>query len=146
MLSKLSIEEKEVAQSCHVFISDKQADITITTTKLQRLLDSYLEQDIEREDYLNKKAELLSQKKKLEEQIMTFQKHKTAWLEPMKNWIKEATNVANIARGNDLNAKKVLAQKIFGSNLTLKDKKVHCKALNQWSAHGRTRQLGNWSW
>jgi len=45
----------------------------------------------------------------------------------------EATNVANIARGNNLEEKKVLAQKIFGSNLTLSDKKICSEALNQWA-------------
>ena len=86
------------------------------------------------QDYLIKKAELLALKKKLEEQILTFQQKQNAWLEPMKQWIMEATNVANIARGNNLDAKKVLALKIFGSNLKLTDRKVSCEALNQWAA------------
>ena len=48
MLTKLSIEEKDVAQSCHAFVGEKQAEIKTINGKLQRLLDSYLEQDIER--------------------------------------------------------------------------------------------------
>ena len=134
MLAKLSIEKQNVAQSCHAFVGEKQAEIKTINEKLQRLLDSYLEQDIERDIYLTKKSDLLALKKKLEEQILSFQQTKNAWLEPMKNWIVEATNVANIARGEDLEAKKVLALKIFGSNLTLLDKKVCSKALNQWAA------------
>ncbi|TSC88236.1 MAG: recombinase [Microgenomates group bacterium Gr01-1014_7] len=134
MLAKLSIEEKNVAQSCDMFVGEKQAEIKSINEKLQRLLDSYLEQDIEREDYLVKKADLLALKKKLEEQILSFQQTKNAWLEPMKQWIVEAAAAANIARSKDLNAKKVLAQKIFGSNPTLKDRKVYCNALNIWSA------------
>lgn len=134
MLAKLSIEEKDVAQSCHSNASEKQAEIKTINDKLQRLLDSYLEQDIERDIYLTKKADLLALKKKLEEQILSFQQTQNAWLEPMKNWIVEAANAANTARGEDMEAKKVLALKIFGSNLTLIDKKVCSKALNQWSA------------
>ena len=134
MLDKLSVEEKDVAQSCRSFVGEKQAEIKTISDKLQRLLDSYLNQDIEREDYLIKKSELLALKKKLEEQILKFQQTKNAWLEPFKNWIVEAANAANTARGEDLNAKKVLAQKIFGSNLKLTDKIVYCKALNPWAA------------
>ena len=134
MLDKLSLEEKDVAQSCHSFVGEKQAEMRSLSDKLQRLLDSYLDQDIDRDSYLNKKAEMLSKKKTLEEQILRFQQTKNAWLEPFKNWIVEAANAANTARGENLNAKKVLAQKIFGSNLKLTDKIVCCKALNQWAA------------
>ncbi len=91
-----------------------------------------------------KKVDLLALKKKLEEQILSFQQSQNAWLEPFKNWIMEATNVANIARGSNLDDKKVLAQKIFGSNLTLKDKKVCSKALNQWSALRADPPTRNW--
>ena len=133
MLTKLSLEEKDVAQSLHVFVGEKQAEIKVINEKLQRLLDSYLEQDVERNDYLLKKAELLALKKKLEEQILSFQQTQNAWLEPMKQFIMEATNVANIARADNLGEKKVLAQKIFGSNLTLSDKKICSEALNPWA-------------
>ncbi|MBI2599762.1 recombinase family protein [Candidatus Daviesbacteria bacterium] len=84
MLDKLSVEEKDVAQSCRSFVGEKQAEIKTISDKLQRLLDSYLNQDIEREDYLIKKSDLLALKKKLEEQIFSFQQTKNAWLEPFK--------------------------------------------------------------
>ena len=134
MLNKLSVEEKDVAQTCRVFVGEKQAEIISINEKLQRLLDSYLDQDIDRNTYLNKKADLLALKKKFEEQISSFQQKQNVWLEPFKNWIVEAANAANTARGEDKEAKKVLAQKIFGSNLTLKDKIVCSEALNQWAA------------
>ena len=134
MLQKLEGEEKDVAQSCQVFVQTKKDEIKLINAKLQRLLDSYLDEVIDRDAYLTKKSELLSLKKTLEEQIINFEQTQNAWLEPMKNWIMEATNVANIARGNNLDEKKVLALKIFGSNSTLRDRKVYCVALNQWSA------------
>lgn len=52
----------------------------------------------------------------------------------MSQWIIEAADAANIARGENLNAKKVLAQKIFGSNLILSDKKARADALIPWAA------------
>lgn len=134
MLTKLALEEKNVAQSCYAFVGSKQSEIKAINEKLQRLLDSYLEQDIDRDIYLTKKSELLSQKKKLEEQILSFQQTQNAWLEPMKQWIVEAASAAYIARGDNLEEKKVLAQKIFGSNLTLKDKIICSEALNPWAA------------
>ncbi|MCX6792335.1 MAG: recombinase family protein, partial [Candidatus Gottesmanbacteria bacterium] len=116
MMEKLETEKTDVAQSTGAFLSGKREEIKFITIKLQRLLDSYLDQDIDRDMYRIKKAELLSRKKTLEEQISRFQKTHQSWLGPMKQWIQEASTVEEIARGEDKNAKKVLAQKIFGSD------------------------------
>ena len=134
MLSKLDLEKIELALSCGAFVGEKREEIRAISQKLQRLLDSYLDQDVDRDSYLVKKEELLSSKKTLEEQIARIQQTHNAWLEPMKNWIIEAADAANIASGKDLEAKKVLAQKIFGSNLFLSDQKARGKEVNQWAA------------
>src|SRR3989344_2117088 len=80
---------------------------------------SYLEQDIEREIYREQKAVLLSEKKSLEEKMARIEQKHNDWLEPMKEWIKVASNLVKIARDNDLLQKKVIAKEIFGSNLRL---------------------------
>ena len=65
----------------------KIKDISI---KLQRLLDGYLDQDIERGIYRAEKAKLISEKKTLEEKMANLQYRQTAWVEPMQNWIEKA--------------------------------------------------------
>ena len=92
--------------------------------RLERLLNGYLEQDIEQETYRVEKAKLLSEKKSLEEEIYNFSHKQNNWLEPMKEWIKDAQNLNGIARDTDLFAKKVCAKEIFGSNLFLGEKTV----------------------
>ena len=52
--------------------------------------DSYLDQIIDRESYSQKKSELLSKKKTIEEQISTFEQKQNNWLEPMRAWVHEA--------------------------------------------------------
>ena len=52
----------------------------------------------------------------------------------MKEWIIEAAGAANIAKGENLEDKKVLAQKIFGSNLFLSEKIARGDALIPWAA------------
>ena len=134
MLKKLDGEKIELAHSCGAFVGEKREEIRAINSKLQRLLDSYLDQDVDRESYLTKKENLLSSKKTLEEQIARIQQSHHAWLEPMRNWVIEAADAANIASGKDLEAKKVLAQKIFGSNLILSDQKAQGDALIPWAA------------
>ena len=134
MLDKLKVDGADAAHSSLSFVAEKQAFIRTITEKLQRLLDTYLDQDIDRDDYRTRKANLLSEKKTLEESVAHLRQTNTAWLEPMRNWIQEASQVDEIARGGDQNAKKVLAQNIFGSNLTLSHRIARGDAREPWAA------------
>ena len=133
MLNKLKDEEKESAQSCTAFVQEKRKQTQVINRKLQRLLDAYLDQDIEREIYLDRKSKLMSAKKTFEEQIVRLEQKQNDWLEPFREWINEAANAAKIARDNDLFAKKELALKIYGLNLVLENKKALGRAQNIWS-------------
>src|SRR3989344_1563776 len=113
----LEKDKNKDTQSSAAFVQETKNTIESIKTKLQRLLDSYLEQDIERETYLEKKAKFMSEKKLLEEKIIHLEQKKTGWIEPMREWIKQAENLPKIARENNLLDKKVMAKKIFGSNL-----------------------------
>ncbi len=120
----LADDEKQAKQSSGVFIADTASKIANFQSKLQRLLDGYLDQDIDRETYVAKKAELMSQKKSLEEQKSNLALTSTAWVEPMRNWLKQANSIYEITESHDLAAKKTLAKEIFGSNLILKSQKA----------------------
>ena len=124
MLQKLDQEEKDAAQSFHAIVADKEREVKDITSKLQRLLDTYLDQIIDRNEYQDRKAKLLSNKKTLEESIARLQQSHTAWLEPMRKWVETASTLGEISKRNDLPSKKSSLQKIFGSNLTLHDKKI----------------------
>ena len=134
MLNKLREEEKQSAQSCFAFAQQNREKIKELKQKLQFLIDSYLDQIIEREIYLNKKSEIMGKIKTLEEQNIRFEQKQNDWLEPMREWINEAANAAKIARDTNLFNKKALASKIFGSNLVLENKKACGSALNIWAA------------
>src|SRR3990167_6817583 len=124
----LEKEKSESAQSSTAFVQESQERIRVIQTKLQRLLDGYLEQDIEREVYRVEKAKLLSEKKSLEEQMTRIEQKRTGWLEPMAEWIKEAGNLPKIARESNLFAKKVTAKEIFGWTLVLANREARLPA------------------
>ena len=124
----LEKEKTESAQSSIAFVQDSQKRIRAIQIKLQRLLDGYLDQDIEREIYREEKAKLMSEKKSLEEQSARIEQKRTGWLEPMAEWIKEAENLPEIARESNLFLKKVTAKEIFGSNLVLANREARLRA------------------
>ena len=89
MNKMLEKDKKESVQSATAFVQEAGSKVKTISIKLQRLLDGYLEQDIERETYLEKKRNFMSEKKSLEEQITNFEQKRTGWLEPMAEWIKD---------------------------------------------------------
>ena len=119
LTTRLEQDKEKSAQSVSAFVQENKEKIKAINVKLQRLLDGYLEQDIEREIYRQEKQKLLLEKKSLEEKITGIEQRQSDWLEPMRNWINYAQNLAKIARDSDLLEKRVAAKEIFGSNLFL---------------------------
>ena len=117
-------DEKESIQISTNASQEMKAEIAAISQKLQRLLNAYLDQDIEQENYRSEKAELLSRKKSLEEKIANLKRGSIAWLEPMREWIKDASLLTETATNDALSLKKVSLQKIFGSNLFLKNRLI----------------------
>ncbi|KUK79623.1 MAG: recombinase [Microgenomates bacterium 39_7] len=134
MLEMLEKDKEDNAQSCFAFVQENREKIKGLKQKLQFLLDSYLDQVIEREIYLDKKSEIMGQIKTLEEQNIRFEQKQNDWLGPMRDWINEAVNAAKIARNNNLFDKKELLLKIYGSDLCLKDKKTKGEANFPYAA------------
>ena len=83
--------------------------------------------------YTTEKAKVMSQKKTLEEQNNTLLRGRADWLEPFQKWIISARNAGEIAVKGSPQEKKVLAQKVFGSNLVLDCKKARGSCVKPWS-------------
>ncbi len=129
--------DKHSQQSAHStagFVQDLRSKVLDIDRKLQRLRDIYLDQDIERDEYLKDKNTLMSEKKSLEGQIARFEQNQNAWLAPLKNWLKDAETLGEITLSPELHPKKLFAQKIFGSHLFLQNQKVVFTPQKQWAA------------
>ena len=119
LLEMAEKDKTKSAQSISAFVQESGEKMRAINIKLQRLLDGYLEQDIERETYRQEKAKLLLEKKSLEERIIRIEQKQNDWLEPMEKWINYAQNLSKIAKDSNLLEKKVATKEIFGSNLCL---------------------------
>ena len=71
------------------------------------------------EDYLSRRRALTSEKRTLEEQIAKLEQAPSAWVEPVREWILDASRLGEIAKSEDPHSKKSSLQKIFGLNLSL---------------------------
>ena len=142
MLELVKKEKRQAAQSAAQLVAQKQAEIEKINLRLQRLLDSFLDELIDRETFTVEKAKLMSQKKTLEEQKDRLMAGRADWLEPFQNWIITARNAGKIAIAPSLQQKRVLALEVFGSNLVLDCKIARGSCVKPWSALVELSQTG----
>ena len=133
-------DEKKAEQESAVIIEDLRNKVSAISEKIQRLLDVYLAQDIDRETYLKERSKLFSDKKSFEEKICNLERDAKAWLEPMQEWLNVAKDLALAAQSNDLPSKKSLIPKIFGSNPTLHDRRIQENPLPPYAALRAARE------
>jgi site-specific DNA recombinase len=133
-------DDRESARSVGAVVQDLRSKAEDTDRKLQRLLNAYLDQDIEQENYRTEKNRLTSDKKSLEEQIARLEQQRTAWLAPLKQWVRDAEKLGEITLSPELHPKKSFAQKIFGSHPVLKNQKIEFVPPTQWAALRAARQ------
>ena len=140
LFETLDIEEQKNKHTASVVVLELREEEQNISKNLARLTDVYVAQDIEREDYLKRRRSLMSDKKSVEEQIGRLLRTPSAWIEPTREWIKDALTMDEVAKTNDLPSKKISLQKIFGSNLTLKNREAVGNALNPWAELRSARQ------
>jgi hypothetical protein len=125
MLEKM-ITDTERAETCEnsSVIADFSNKIARLECKQQILLDTFLDQDIDRQTFLKKKAVILDEKQTLKESLAELSRNTNCWVEPIQNWLKTLGSICKIAKSDNLTAKKSLALEIFGLNLSLTGKTV----------------------
>ena len=104
-------DAQEAEQSATASVSALRAEISVLDGKIARLTDLFVEQDIERGDYLSRKRALADERRQLEEQVLKFERDAAHWLEPLREWIQEAQTMHEIAQSENLPLKKSSLQK-----------------------------------
>ena len=133
LFEMLDTEEQKNKHTANEAVLELKEEEQNISKNLARLTNVYVAQDIEREDYLKRRHIFMSDKKSIEEKIGRLLRKPSAWIEPTREWIKDALILDKIAKTNDLPSKKLSLQKIFGSNLTLQKREVSGTPLNPWA-------------
>ncbi len=106
ILAKLDEQAASASKTATEAVQDLRDKVEDILRKLERLTDLYVAEDIEREDYLSRKRSLVSELRTIEEQIVRLERAPTAWVEPVREWIKDASRLGEIANAKDLPSKK----------------------------------------
>ena len=87
--------------------------------KLDRLLDTHLEQTFSSEEYVAKKRVLLDTKIDFDQKLKDFERNGNRWLELCRTFIKDANQAEIVASSENLEAKRDFLLKV-GSNPRLR--------------------------
>jgi len=118
-----SMMRKE-AKEQHFFSQNLNHRITDLDSRIDKLINTYLEGLIGKETFLKKKNELLERKVELQERLNDFGKKGLVWVEPVREWLEAAQQAGKLASSEDLSEIKYFIRKI-GSNRCLLNREVH---------------------
>ncbi|MBA3066463.1 recombinase family protein, partial [bacterium] len=96
MLAQVSIWEKEEDQSSQSFALNINNKADDTKSKLDKLVNAFLDGIIEKDIYIEKKDSLIRQRSALLEQKTVLGRKGKGWLEPLRNWILDAHHAGEL--------------------------------------------------
>ncbi len=131
MIAQVNAWEKTEGSVSHSFTQNLKNQIRETEEKLDRLVNAFLDQSIEKETYLVKKEELVHLKTELLEKKSDFGRKGRNWIEPLRSWILSAHQAEKLASSNDFSEIRSFVEKI-GTNHLLRDKKVCWDWVGAW--------------
>ncbi len=131
LLEKEAANASKTAAEAVQGLRDKCDDIS---RHISRLTDLYVAEDLEREDYLSRRRALVSEHRTIEEQIVRLERAPASWVEPVRNWILDASRLDEIAKSKDLPSKKSSLQKVFGLNLRIHAREARGLPISPYAA------------
>jgi len=131
MEKQIGLWEKESISERGSVAQNLKTKLSETKEKLDKLVSIYLDGDIEREIYLQRKDLLLRQKAKFEESFKDFGQQRKNWVEPLRCFVLSLKEATDLEKSENYLEWKTFFQKI-GSNPTLKDKTLSCNWGELW--------------
>jgi site-specific DNA recombinase len=133
LIVMLERERLELETSCRTILVEKRDALGKVQEGLKRLMDLYVGQIINRDEFMQQQVSLHNERVNLQKQISETESRRGFWLEPMRTFIKTAQNARFVAESGTKHDKKRLAVEIFGSNLLLDQKNLAGMALKPWN-------------
>jgi len=115
----LDREAQTATQTASEAVFGLREHVQELSRNLARLTDLYVAEDLEREEYLSRRRALMGERKTNEEKIARIERAPAVWVEPVRNWIFDASRLDEVAHSGNYPSKKSSLQKIFGLNLSL---------------------------
>ena len=121
MLVKVNEWEKEEMSGSQSEIQNLFDKIKADETRMEKLVSTYLDGDIPKENYLKWKDDIMLALATLKDKMKDFERGRKNWVEPMRNWILDTKQADFLATSDNFSQIKSFVQKI-GTNPLVRDK------------------------
>ncbi len=130
---KWMIEENRKDQSSEIqlstlFADNTKAEISLLDSKIEKLMNLYLESALSLEEYRETKSALVSSKQLLKEKLSAFEQKANNRFELTEKFLKFNMELAN----DEVNGEKIRLLKKVGSNFQIKDRTVLFEPRGAW--------------
>ena len=143
MFSRLDELFQEESKSSFSLSQEVKNRISEFDTKVERLVDIFIDRQITQEEYAKRKAKLLNDKKDLEGKLKEIEKSGDGWLEPAKHFLTTCNRAGSVAWQEILSPKKDFL-KICSSNLRLKDLSLLVSYKKPYDYIAQSQSRLNW--
>ena len=123
VLAELKKDELKAKEQTKMIVQNLKKELLEIETKLEKLLDVYLNEVISTEEYTARKQKILTQKLELQERIKDFEQKGLSWLEPAREFILKL-NYAEKLRKSENYQEMTTFLKNIGSNHILQNQKL----------------------
>ncbi|HOX29944.1 MAG TPA: recombinase family protein [Candidatus Paceibacterota bacterium] len=139
-LNRWEKDFKDFSTNANASAQNLKAELKIIEAKLNRLLDIYVDQAINREEYAAKKQKLLNRRVEINEEVENFGRKGNVRLGLFKEWILQAFQANSIAESENLEEKRSLLKKI-GSDFRITGQKPLISLQNPWSLSAKKAEF-----
>ena len=131
MIEENRKDQSSEIQSSEIFSQKTKDEISLLDSKIEKLMNAYLENALSLEEYRDSKNKLVSSKQLLKEKLSAFEKKSHNRFELTDKFLK--ANISNIELANDRTNKENLHLfKKVGSNFKIKDRTLLFEPRGAW--------------
>ncbi len=128
MIAENAKDRQSEVQSSTLFVDSVKADISLLDSKIEKLMNAYLESALSLEEYRNAKSALVASKQLLKEKLSAFEQKANNRFELTEKFLKYNMELAN----EGTNEEKLHLFKKVGSNFQIKDRTVLFEPRGAW--------------
>ncbi len=128
MLAENRKDMESEAQSSTLFADNTKADISLLDSKIEKLMNAYLENALSLDEYRDMKNKLVNEKQLLKEKLSAFEQKANSRFELTEKFLKFNVELANECTKEE----KLHLYKKVGSNFQIKDRTVFFEPRGAW--------------
>ena len=133
MIEENRKDQSSETQSSEIFSQKTKDEISLLDSKVEKLINLYLENVLSLEEYRDSKNKLVNQKQLLKEKLSAFEKKSHNRFELTENFLKANIHMVELAN-EKTNEENLHLFKKVGSNFLIKDRTVLFEPRSAWRA------------